>query len=510
MSYYQTFQAKNIDLSPLGVNPGEEYPYFCTPVGAKIIGWAGVDGIHYIFIRGFGDMVFSVSPMNGYGDYVHPISRSFKDFLALLAALGDASVLDQACHLAKDDFDKLAQEAQPREDSAIAAVDALKSQCRLPIIDDPYQYIKALQAEFDYSKFIFTKDYYDLDMNPESIADQPWQVYFDNGFYGSKKRCKPCREIPVGISFEFMGTYHLVPAVYIGSKGLIVDICIRAEKTAIQAFIEKYNTSANSGEINRFQERELEQLNPLDIRENLSLTFNSQELRSTGGYSLVFNPCISEEERQDVYAEAAVRHYDLDQNSGWCIWRHEFVWTNRKPSQKSLDSGFSLSLRLTSLPRTFTAGELNFNDGTATVTNPIDGVEHTVTVCNSVRESYDIRFGDGFDHPNFATKLTYTVSPDLPDGVFRICDPEPSDPSRPAAGSEREKYLYLPKARNSAVLGIIGGADGPTAVFISQTAKEPERHITMSSLSFDENKSVRWLAVFTDDRIQTAEITLLP
>ncbi|MFR7832568.1 MAG: hypothetical protein ACLU3F_15310 [Blautia wexlerae] len=54
-----------LDLAPLGVERQEEnLPYFCTPKGAAIFGWAGVDGIHYCFIRGFGGMVFAVSPMN--------------------------------------------------------------------------------------------------------------------------------------------------------------------------------------------------------------------------------------------------------------------------------------------------------------------------------------------------------------------------------------------------------------------------------------------------------------
>jgi hypothetical protein len=43
---------------------GHDGNHFCTPKGAKVIGWAGVDGIHYCFVRGFGEMVFAVSPMN--------------------------------------------------------------------------------------------------------------------------------------------------------------------------------------------------------------------------------------------------------------------------------------------------------------------------------------------------------------------------------------------------------------------------------------------------------------
>ena len=37
--------------------------YFCTSVGAEVIGWLGVDGIHFCFIPSISsDMVFAVSP----------------------------------------------------------------------------------------------------------------------------------------------------------------------------------------------------------------------------------------------------------------------------------------------------------------------------------------------------------------------------------------------------------------------------------------------------------------
>lgn len=48
---FQKFLRSGLDLAPLGVERREEnLPYFCTPKGAAIFGWAGVDGIHYCFI----------------------------------------------------------------------------------------------------------------------------------------------------------------------------------------------------------------------------------------------------------------------------------------------------------------------------------------------------------------------------------------------------------------------------------------------------------------------------
>ena len=79
------FFSYGLDLAPLGLErrDGTE-TYFCTPKGARIIGWAGVDGIHFCRVRGFGEMVFAVSPMNPAPHYVHPVAQNFSDFLRLL------------------------------------------------------------------------------------------------------------------------------------------------------------------------------------------------------------------------------------------------------------------------------------------------------------------------------------------------------------------------------------------------------------------------------------------
>ena len=81
---YQKLIRLGIDLAPLGIERRtENIPYFCTPKGASILGWAGVDGIHYCRIRGFGDMVFAVSPMNA-PRFVRPIAENFTSLLRLL------------------------------------------------------------------------------------------------------------------------------------------------------------------------------------------------------------------------------------------------------------------------------------------------------------------------------------------------------------------------------------------------------------------------------------------
>ena len=62
-SWYEQYRELMLDGSWIGLeapNPNDAGPYFCTPVGAQIIGWD--NGIHYCFLDGFSQMVFCVNP----------------------------------------------------------------------------------------------------------------------------------------------------------------------------------------------------------------------------------------------------------------------------------------------------------------------------------------------------------------------------------------------------------------------------------------------------------------
>ena len=114
MTLYQKFKELKINLSAIGLEQSDSpVTYFCTPKGAKVIGWAGVDGIHYCTIRGFGDTIFAVSPMNLPGDYVHPIARNFEELLGLLMSCGSMAAIEQAHMWDKAQFDEYLKENLP-------------------------------------------------------------------------------------------------------------------------------------------------------------------------------------------------------------------------------------------------------------------------------------------------------------------------------------------------------------------------------------------------------------
>ena len=277
-AFYQKFLRKHLDLSPLSVMRREDNdPYFCTPKGASIFGWAGVDGIHFCFVRGFGETVFAVSPMNGGKDCVHVIARDFSDFLRLLLATGDSAALEQAWQWDEAQFDAFLAENPPTDEQK-AVLSQITTVFSLTPMERPWQYLRELQAEFDLSKLKFTEDFYDPEMNPDAPEQKTdWKVYFDGSFWGHHGRERAGREMPVQKWFSWAGRDWFVPSVYVCSKGIVVDFCMRTEASALRGFMEKWGIDPESDESIDFSRDEREQMereHPLSLGFTPSLTLN--------------------------------------------------------------------------------------------------------------------------------------------------------------------------------------------------------------------------------------------
>lgn len=104
-------------------------------------GWAGIDGIHFCFIRGFGEMVFSVSPMNTSPDYVHPVAENFTDFLRLILACGDVAAVEQAWMWNEAQFEAFLNE-NPTTQEQQQTLSEISEKMNLLPMEQPWTYIK--------------------------------------------------------------------------------------------------------------------------------------------------------------------------------------------------------------------------------------------------------------------------------------------------------------------------------------------------------------------------------
>ena len=163
MTLLRRFQALGLDCSPVGLCPGPaQGGYFCTPRGMTVLGWEGCGGIHFGRIRGYGDMVFAVNPMPAGGQYVRTLAHSFRDFLRLLLACGSTTALEQMGDWTREQLDawlRAPENAVTAEGRAVLS--RIAAVFRLTPMEDPFSYIKGVQAFFDGGRLRYTDEYYD-------------------------------------------------------------------------------------------------------------------------------------------------------------------------------------------------------------------------------------------------------------------------------------------------------------------------------------------------------------
>ncbi len=502
---FEKFLRRGIDLAPVGAERrGDNTPYFCTPKGASIFGWAGMDGIHFCFIRGFGGMVFAVSPMNSAPDYVRPLAENFEDFLRLLLSCGDTAPLEQAWMFDEEQFDVFLRDNPPTEEQE-KTLSEIAEAFRLVPMERPWAYIHALQAGFDYSKIKYSEDFYDLTPAPEPQKPE-WKVYFDGGFWVHHGKDRAGTEIPLGVEFTWAGRRWVVPAAYACAKGLVVDFCMRAEPAEIRRFMEKWNLDpARDSAENRTQEQQMrmELENPLcfDFRPRLEL--NGKTLRVSHGYSVCFNPCVPAGFTMELEAKWAVDHYGLDESCGWVVCRNAFPWGGRRPAIKTLR--LTMEQQPVRVPGPhFTAHKVGDRFRLA---HPVSGKIYDLTVEELEKQTISAKsFGsDRWFYPTNTVAMVYTLSPEPEERVL-ICDCAegdqpleigPQDPAGPTATA------------SAAVIGFISGADGPTAVFPGGSPGE-KRRAAFSSLHFEQLQGdVEWRADFLVRQFEEASFTLL-
>ena len=457
---YRKFLRTGIDLAPVGLErrPGAA-GYFCTPKGAHILGWAGVDGIHYCRIRGYGPMIFAVRPMNA-PDYVVPIAEDFAVLLRLLLTCGDLSYLEQAGAWDAAAFDAQQAEFEP-SDAQQAVLDAIRDQLHLTPMVQPWAYVHNLQAHFDGGAIRYPDEFYDLDMNPDAPPPE-WRVYFDGGFYGHPARTRAGRAIPIGQTFEWGGRRWIVPAVYECSAGLVVDFCMQTDAAG-----DSFDFVADA-------------------------IVNGRTLHWTHGTSTAIPPLSAEVCGDRWIAD----HYGLNHADGWIVTRQAFPWDGKKPA-----AIHSLRLQLRQEPVSVPGPQFTASAPGAVCTFRCpDGTECTLSAQSIAPQTLpDGAFGTDRIYPTHYVELQYTVAPE-PSVPLTVVDCADSD--QPME-TQPPKYDYMPAAS----FAIIGGADGSTVLVVGDKAEK--LHTACSSLHFDPVESVTWQVLLRVRQVADTTVTLI-
>lgn len=163
MTMYEQYRQLNVDGKWIGLEMGDvQAEYFCTPVDASVIGWE--NSIHYCFIRGYGEMVFAVNPESCADVYVYPLAKNFRDFLRLILSCGSTTAIEQIIIWSKEQFEHFVSgEENPIFPEQRRVLEIIQQALKLQPMDEPYEYVKALQAQFmdEQHEIRYSDAYYD-------------------------------------------------------------------------------------------------------------------------------------------------------------------------------------------------------------------------------------------------------------------------------------------------------------------------------------------------------------
>ncbi len=505
MTLYQEFRKLKIDHSAIGLElTGTEEQYFCTPKGARIIGSAGVDGIHYCFVRGQEEMVFAVSPMNTPGRNVFPIARTFEDLLSLLLACGSMDAIEQAHQWDEEQFDDYVVENQPTL-AALAVFDVLQNKLGITPMEQPFAYLRRLQDSYNYGELNFSKEYYEI-FNAVPVDEIPaeWKVTMEGGF--RPKRGKAGKEVTLGKQFIWGDETWHVPAVYVCSGGVVIDFCVQVNTNRLKAFYQKYKPLAEqSVQLTEEDEAKLRMENPTNIDFRPELLMNGEILRNKRGSGQTWIPSdiIGDDSWEDRYGRWILEHYDLDLTKAWIIRRCTFPWEGRRKVEiENLE--LNLERDKTDIPgirfQTPAVG------GSVEFIHPITGVEHTLTVKEFETQEMDENHfhDDTLEFPRHLAAMTYTIYPELARDAFMLKDCNSGDSPRPKNSDGCGRF-----AMSVGAVAVIRSTDGPTqAYYVDGEAVKP--HVTCSSLRFEPiQEPVEWRLIFRERMMDDAEVNLI-
>lgn len=311
-----------------------------------------------------------------------------------------------------------------------------------------------------------------------------WKVYYDGTLYAHIGRDHAGKEITVNKHFHWGELDCYIPAVYLCSKGLVADLCIETQAEVYSAFLKKWKLDTVEERFYSKEEREqMQQENPLEQHFRCTALIGDQRLWVRQMSSIYHIPGNAETE-----IHPAMEHYHLSDSKIWGIYRLHFPW-NRKRYKETMSLSLQFSSSLVHVP----AAVFDRSKSPITITHPVTKQAYQLEILEEIEEPVD--FPKRL--PSFCKKLLYRLSPDLPANRFLLQDTVPSDVLR--MGSIEDD------TQSDASIGIIGGADGPTAIVFG--GKEAEGlHVAFSAFHYAPVDTVTWRFSFLEK--QRADVTV--
>ena len=291
---------------------------------------------------------------------------------------------------------------------------------------------------------------------------------------------------PAGETRCVYGGYAFyVPLPQVSSEGVILDLYMEVPKETFQKFWDRYGSFAGrEADMTRQQEEAAVRENPLQFSVRPELFCGARALRMQRSRSSCRMPQALAEELEAAHASEPELIPGLNPESAWKITRCLFAWPDGKPSAASRPSW---TLRLSADTVTVPAGPVlsaaaGCRPFSLDVPHPVSGQRYRIQVLQVHGERMDLSpeslpdFLRGARIPSCITVLDCRITPRLPKGEsLALCSLRDAD---------TPEWPQRPGFQGAASIGVIGGADGPTSVFIAGRSAGEKKQDSEKTVSF--------------------------
>lgn len=318
------------------------------------------------------------------------------------------------------------------------------------------------------------------------------RVYFSRNKY--ERAGKP---LQIQKCFMHDGKEWILPAVYICAKGVVADFCVPISVKEIESIFTEYERVYANGKPSAEEREYLKSINPLEDKYSVDLFVNGKNKNRAHTSTTVYLPKGILDDCDFSDAEEYIEAYGLSREQGWLFIRFRCPWTTkRKPKIKTISFQIHDNPIYYPGPHFVTEGNAAKN---ITFVHPVTKEAHRLDILSCVAEQLPVKtFGDDckdLEFPRNLYVLSYTVTPPCEITV------------RDCGVGDRPKRKGLADA--SCGCGIIGGADGPTAILLSPMNERVKT--AFSEFRFDAINRVEWRISFfvSDDAVTEVEVNFL-
>ena len=316
-------------------------------------------------------------------------------------------------------------------------------------------------------------------------------VYHDNNIWGKGSPETKLTALPINHSFLWGEQEILIPAVYVGKAGAVLDVCAKIPIEDMAAFLKKWDYKRR---MSLKTPEEFEQIDadnpgsrefvveicldgtPLVLRMSSSLRWYPESVIQMGNA----NPASEDGFENNKSAEEWMRAYSCDKGCCWYFERLSYNWDG-EPILSPQKISLAFRANLISITAGHFSTGVSCNGKTIKTTHPITGQEYTLTLhsCEQIRNSFAEIGAKGVVYPECCQILSYSIAPEIDRSLFCIRDCAEGD--HPRMGDAQEPP---------------SGSNGPTAVFMAGKNAAPDNRMAVSSLHFEPVSEVQWRMVF--------------